>query len=305
MTVFIKVVISILVVMIVGLLGICLFFLKKLMHPITTLKRKCTEDALDYDGVDANGFYEKDKEWIKIKSYHGYALEGLYFPNGTSKKTMIIVHGITCSLWCSIKYVDLFYKRGFNVLVYDHRNHGKSGGKFTTYGIYESDDVMACIDYLYQRNGEESVIGLHGESMGAATVMLAAGKDQRVQFIIEDCGYTDSSTLFKYRMKHDTRLIGRPIVKGALLMARLGYKVNLYEASPISAMKDLKIPVLFIHGEKDDYVPTFMVKDLYEVKNGFKALHIFEDSVHAMSFKDHRNEYEAVVVQFMKAIEVI
>ncbi|MGQ0453143.1 alpha/beta hydrolase, partial [Bacillus sp. SS-TM] len=88
----------------------------------------------------------------------------------------------------SVKYANLFLKRGYNVLIYDHRRHGKTGGKTTSYGYYEKHDLKSVVDWLKNRFGTNITLGIHGESMGAATLLQYAGLvEDGADFYIADC----------------------------------------------------------------------------------------------------------------------
>lgn len=105
-------------------------------------------------------------------------------PAGDSKKTMLFTHGFSFSLLGSVKYMDMFRKRGFNILMYDHRHHGKSGGDNVTFGITERDDLKAVAGWAKEKTGPTTVIGIHGESIGAAVALQYAAIDNQAIFFI-------------------------------------------------------------------------------------------------------------------------
>ncbi len=110
-------------------------------------------------------------EEVWIDSPFDYKIHAVWVPGSASKRTVILVHGITYTLWGSVKYMPLFWNRGFNVLLIDNRHHGKSGGRIARFGFRERWDVKACVDWVYGQTGQDSIVGLHGESMGAAIVL--------------------------------------------------------------------------------------------------------------------------------------
>ncbi len=107
------------------------------------------------------------KEGCFIDLPYGYKLHAIYIPKG-SNKTIIFIHGHTYTLMGDIKYLEIFRSLGFNALLIDSRFHGKSGGFNTTFGKYEKYDVKACVDWVSRTTGNNSIIGIHGESMEMA-----------------------------------------------------------------------------------------------------------------------------------------
>ena len=258
---------------------------------IDQIKRLNLEDYYNY----------LPKEEIILKSTYGYNIRGLFIPNSNSKKCIIICHGITANLNYSVKYIKPFYSRGYSIFIYDHRNHGLSGGNYTSMGYYEKYDLKTCVDFIFNKLGADTTLGVLGESMGAGTVLQYCAIDNRASFCIEDCGYSDVFDLFKYRLKEDYKINFPPLMYMANLMMKIKYGWTFKAASPIKYIKDIEIPILFIHGDKDDYVPTYMVYDLYNAKSkGFKDIYVAKNAKHAEAFLIDPVKYDEIIDNFLK-----
>ncbi|WP_163195227.1 alpha/beta hydrolase [Clostridium thermarum] len=297
--------IILLFIIILSLLIASYKFAKIVMYPKVwkyeeTLKNEIQSKRIKEDYLD-----NIPKEELLIDSPYDYKLHAFFFPNKDSKKTIIFAHGVTYSLWGSIKYMDIFYKQGFNVFVYDHRFHGKSEGPCCTYGYYEKYDLKTCADWIFNRIGTDSIVGIHGESMGAATALQNSEIDNRISFYIADCPYSDFIEELKIRIKEDYHLPPFPFIQLAGLFYRIKTGATLKSASPINAIKNVETPILFIHGANDNYIPNSMSRDMYNIKKGYKKLYISSDADHAQSVWKNPAEYEKVVVEFLKEIMVI
>lgn len=255
--------------------------------------------------IEIEKFNNLEKQEVYIDSQYGYKLHGLFFPNNHSKKIIILCHGITWSLYGSVKYMDMFLKRGFAVFIYDHRNHGLSGGKDTSFGYYEKFDLKRCTDWIFNTLGKDVIVGLHGESMGAGTVLQNIVIDQRIKFCIEDCGYSDAEDLFKHRLEKDYNIKNLPLVILASKIGKMRVGWDFKDVSPITTLPKVEIPILFIHGEKDDYVPTIMCKQMYSVMKGYKDIYIAPKAGHAEAYWENKDEYEKKVHRFLKDINII
>ncbi|WP_041489040.1 alpha/beta hydrolase, partial [Bacillus pseudomycoides] len=157
-----------------ALIGIGIFFTNKVMY----LKKKTEEEILERETKKhfrLEDFNAIPKEEVRIPSQFKYDLHGYYISAGNSNKFMIFCHGVTVNKINSVKYANLFLNRGYNVFIYDHRRHGKTGGKTTSYGYYEKYDLKTVVDWLKDRFGTNIILGVHGESMGAATLLQYAG----------------------------------------------------------------------------------------------------------------------------------
>ena len=223
-----------------------------------------------------------------------------------SSNTAIVVHGYRDS---AIKFFYLMrmYNRdlGFNVLMPDLHAHGYSEGDMIQMGWKDADDVLHWAEIAedkFRKEGSESLLIIHGVSMGAATTMNISGKPDLPCYIkgfIEDCGYTSVWDEFSGQLKEQFSLPAFPLmhITSAICGARYGW--NFKEASPLESVKRSYLPMLFIHGDKDDFVPTWMVYPLYEAKPEPKTLWIAPGSDHAKSYQDHPEEYTEHIDNFI------
>ncbi len=286
------------------ILGILLligyYFATRILHPHTRAHKE-TYQIEKENGYVAGDLWETlAREEIRIQSPYGYELFGYYIPYPKSQKTVVISHGIAYNLDGSIKFLHQFRKRGFNVLIYDHRNHGNSGGGNTTFGYYEKYDLKAVVDYAVQKQGGAGRIGIHGESMGGAIALQYGAIDDRCAFIITDCTFSDLRELLEYRLNYDYHLPGVLFLPLADLFCRILAGMPLSAVSPQRDVRHLQTPVLFIHGRDDRYVPAKMSQMLYGAKTeGVRQLYLVDGARHAEAYVHDPKTYEDRVDQFL------
>ncbi|WP_391208855.1 alpha/beta hydrolase [Psychrobacillus sp. L4] len=241
----------------------------------------------------------KTEKWIESKN--GYSLKAIFVEPLPTNNYVVICHGVTENKINSLRFVRMFERLGFNSVVYDHRRHGDSGGKTTSFGFYEKIDLQSIIEVVRERAGDNAIIGIHGESMGAATTLLYAGsiKDD-ADFYISDCSFSDFEDQVMNIMRQTTPLRSSLAIRFAnlFLKVRDGYTLNL--VSPIDVVDHIEKPVLFIHSLQDDFILPNMTEELYEKKKGPKSLKLFELGAHAKSFNENSEEYEQVVADFLQ-----
>jgi len=240
------------------------------------------------------------REEVWLDSPYGYRLYGLYFPVVGAKKTVIIVHGITFSLYGAVKYMWLFYNRGYNVLMYDHRNHGRSGGNDTSYGFYEKYDLKAWVDWVLARTGSETVVGTHGESMGAAIALQHAVIDSRLAFVIADCPYASAKEQFIYRLGVEYHLPAFPLIPIASLITKLRKGWFFGDPAPITTIDQVQTPVYFIHGADDAYIPPEASVRLHAKKPTPKALWLAPHADHAEALWHNLEAYDRRIGEFLE-----
>lgn len=266
--------------------------------------------ARDPNYSDLNWFKNKaHKETWSQESTDHLALKADYI-NNHAKKTVIIAHGYMGSRQDMGLYASLFYKLGYNVLLPDARGHGQSEGNYVGYGWPERKDYQLWIKQVLQKNGADSEIVLFGVSMGAATVMMTSGEQlpQQVKAVIEDCGYTTAKaelTYQQHQMFPKVPTVAAIPVTSLVTKARAGYFLG--QADALQALKKSHLPTLFIHGTKDDFVPTGMVKQLYAAHRGNNAkdrLFLVKGAVHAKAITTDKSGYYQTVTEFLKSVDL-
>jgi len=253
-----------------------------------------------------NKIYEGWKKTsFRLKSDYGYVLScELFEPDEEEtvegiKKIAILCHGLGCAKYESIKYAEIFIKLGFKVLVYDHRNHGLSGKAYTSMGYYEKYDLRKVVSWCKDRYGKECKIITHGESMGAATVLMHLEIDSRVDCVIADCAFSDLKVLLCHQLKQFYHLPRFLIpIESVLIYLRAGFWFK--QVSPIKVIRNTNIPILFIHGKRDNFVPAYMSKAMYQAKKKRKAIYLVAKAKHAESYCMNKKGYEERVSEFLR-----
>lgn len=242
---------------------------------------------------------KKSEQWID--SANGYPIKAIFLEPHQTNRYVIICHGVTENKVNSFKYARMFEHLGFNSVVYDHRRHGDSGGKTTSFGHYEKMDLQAIVAALKEHVGPELLFGIHGESMGAATTLLYAGMEDEAAFYISDCAYSDISEQIAHVMRTKTKTQFSTVVgmKLASLFLKLRDGYSIRTVSPREVVQNIKKPVLFIHSAHDEFVLPKMTYELYELKPEPKELKIFEEGAHAQSFNTSPKTYEETVKRFL------
>ena len=279
------------------------YFTKVSLYPTTHDSEETYNKELSDGYIDDLYYKNLEKQEVYIDSDYGYKLHGIWFPNKDSKKTMIICHGYTMNLNGAIRYMNMFYKTGFNVLIYDHRYHGKSGGESCSMGYYEKLDLKTCVTWVINKIGKDSIIGTHGESMGAATVLMHAAIDERISFTIADCPFESVYEQFKYRLKIQYKLPPFPFLTFANLVTKIKVKIFYKDIAPIKTIENIKIPILFIHGDSDTFIPYSHTQHMYDLKEGPKQLYLAKGADHAESYCVNKDEYKKAVYKFLDSID--
>ena len=255
--------------------------------------------------------YPETREWMdSLRTHHalrdtmivmpgGYRLHTYYINRG-SQRTAMVIHGWRDQ---AIKffYLARMYERllGYNVVMPDLYASGMSDGEMLRMGWLDRLDVLQLLDVF-----KADTMVVHGVSMGAATTMMMSGEqmpeDIRDLRFVADCGYTSVWDEFAGELKNQFGLPAFPLMYTTSLLCQLRYGWNFDEASALRQVAKCRYPMFFIHGDSDDFVPTYMVHELYNAKPDPKTLWVTKNTDHAHSYKNHRTEYVARVRRFLE-----
>jgi len=229
-------------------------------------------------------------------------LSALYVPAKTmNNQTVIISHGYKGDGETMANYAYMFNQMGYNVLLPDDRGHGNSAGKYISFGWQDRRDYLDWIDKLLQVNGSRTDIVLFGVSMGGATVSMMSGEQlpQQVKAIIADCGYTSVEEELAYLLKRQFHLPKYPFVPIVSFINRHRMGYYLSDVSSVEQLRHNHLPIFFIHGEEDVYVPSWMLKKNYQATNSPKQMWQVPNATHAESFWIDPAEYQKHVSAFL------
>lgn len=241
------------------------------------------------------------KEWQQI-STDGLKLSAIYLPATDSHKTAIVAHGYMGNAETMANYAKMFHDLGYNVLVPDARGHGKSEGDYIGFGWHERKDYVKWIDQVLETNGQSEEIVLYGISMGAATVMMTSGESlpTNVKAIIEDCGYSSVNEELAYQLNELFSLPPFPLIQVTSLMTKIRAGYFFGEADAIKQLEKNQLPMLFIHGDADTFVPYEMLDKVYQATNGPKEKYIVSGAEHAKAYSIDPENYQKTVSSFLE-----
>ena len=218
----------------------------------------------------------------------------------TSNKWVIAVHGYTSEGINMSSYAKNYYDMGYNVLIPDLRSHGSSEGNYIGMGWDDRLDVIDWINTILEDNPNAEIV-LHGVSMGAATVSMVSGENlpSNVKAIIADCGYTSVWDEFAYQLDDLFSLPEFPILNVSSLVSKVRAGYFLGEASALEQVAKSKTPILFIHGDEDDFVPYYMMEELYNATSSEKEMLTIKGAEHAKASEVEPETYWTTINNFI------
>lgn len=278
----------------------------------------CRGHELDINNRDAlkgsswDLYYEEIQEgisWIKsqktedveIESVDGLKLCGRLIENPDAKGTVLMFHGYRTHPEVDFSASShVYYESGNNILLIDQRASGKSKGKYIGFGVLESRDCKRWAEYIADRFGPEKEIILAGLSMGASTVLMAAGLDlpDNVSGIVADSAFSSPAEIIRKKIHQSYHCNGKLLTVAIGFWSRLLAGYSLKECSVLDAMRGNNIPVFFIHGKVDSLVPVEMTVQAAEVCNAPKEVLLVENAEHGTGYLVENRVYEKMLREF-------
>lgn len=248
----------------------------------------------------------KENEVVEIMGQDGIPLVGHFIPCENAKRIIIAMHGWRSS-WTKDfgTMADFWAENLCSVLYAEQRGQNSSGGDYMGFGLTERYDVLSWINWVTERCGDELPIYLAGVSMGATTVLMAAGLElpSNVHGIAGDCGFTSPQAIWKHVVSKNLHMAYglRSIMADTMFKERL--QMSTSEYSTVEAMKCCKTPVLLVHGADDHFVPVDMTYENYMACAAPKKLFIVPGADHGMSYFTDKQGYEKVVKEFWEQFD--
>ena len=259
-------------------------------HSDKSLVMEAEHNEVDY-GEDAQTRWQGWRDWftasapedVYIHSGDGFRLHAFMLAgaDGGAGNWAILCHGYNGSGAQTAGVAMEFQKRGYSVLMPDARACGESEGDYLGMGWPDRLDILDWADEINARFAPANIV-LHGVSMGGATVMMAAGEvlPANVRAVVEDCGYTSAYEEFRYQLKGLFGLPAFPLMNFSSAVTRMWAGYWLEEADALAQVEKAKVPILFIHGEEDTFVPAAMVQVLYDACPAEKQLLVVPGAGH-------------------------
>ena len=287
-------------------LGVIILLLARYLAAYSLqIRRLSLEEAREWEfkQCDLSWYDSQEKQDYTVPSEDGYVLhvQRLVNPNPSSRY-IILSHGYTMNRYSSLKYAKMYLDLGFQVILYDLRGHGENEPTYCTYSIRESVDLKYLIDDTRRRYPDLTVLGIHGESLGCATSIACLKYKPEIDFVVADCGFSEITSVMQAGLKG--MHLPKWLVHVASLFAKLKYGWFYHEMRPIDSLADNQIPILFMHGEADDFILPFHSQNMQKATRGYSELHLIPGATHAASVLTAPEDYRTYVEGFFAEIGV-
>lgn len=265
-----------------------------------------SDKALDLylDGAWLQWVADQDFEQLTMTSNDDLELSGYYLPaSKPTNKLVILTHGYLghakqMGLFGQYYYEDL----GYNIFMPDARGHGKSEGSYYGFGWPDRLDLIDWSKTFVEKLGSDIEIVYHGLSMGGATVLMASGEEElprQVKAIVSDSPYESVYQLFSYQMTRMFYLPAFPLLDSTSLLTKIRAGYSFREASVLNEVEKTDVPILYIHGKSDTFVPVEMANDLYHHTASKAELFMVEGANHGESFALAQDTYKSKLQHFL------
>ena len=280
-------------------------------------KNIVNSQVIDYDFEKSLKEYkqviDKGYEFINNKphrrvyttSYDGLRLSARYY-NQNSDKTILLFHGYRSNAAHDFSCaVEMYYNKGFNILLVDQRSHSKSEGKLITFGVKEKFDVSSWLEFLISSFGQKNFI-ISGISMGATTVLLALQNNLPtcVKGVIADCGFTSPKEIIIKVAKDSFHINATYLLPILDVFCKVFGKFSILNESTETAVKNSKIPILLLHGESDSFVPCEMSQKTKQAAGEISTIYTVPNADHGMSYLVDTLGVENQIDAFLSKLEI-
>ncbi len=235
---------------------------------------------------ERRAFLDAYKEEISIESFDGLNLHGYLIQGENHSRTIICVHGYRGSPEHDFGPAFRRLLKSGDLLLVDQRAHGKSEGKFITFGVNECKDCKSWVQYVMKKRGQDHPVYLNGISMGATSVLLASALDlpENTRGIIADCGFSSPCEIISEVAKKMLKTKSDALINCVDVYCKALGKFSIKGTCTESAMRQNTIPVLFVHGERDNLVPASMTRTAFDACAAPKSLVLSKNADHGMSY---------------------
>lgn len=244
---------------------------------------------------------ERNLDEVEIESYDGIHLVGHLWECESPKRTVLLMHGWRSS-WSNDFGVmaDFLHENGCNILFAEQRAQNKSGGEYMGFGLLERYDCREWIKWLNDRYGADTPLYLGGVSMGATTVLMASGLvlPENVRGIIADCGFTSPYAIWKHVVQKNLHLPYELHARAADDLCKRRINHTPKEYCTTMALQNTNIPILFVHGTDDHFVPITMTYENYKACASPKQLLVIPGAEHGASYLIDTERYEKAILEF-------
>lgn len=294
---------TVIIIIILALVILILIAGRLLAGFILGIRRQTLREAREWQNarIGLDWYDIIDKQTYKVTSFDGYVLNVQLLINPKpSEKYVIISHGYTDNRIGALKYAMVYIDLGFNVIIYDLRGHGENEPTYCTYSVRERKDLRELIKDTRSRHPDMEALGLHGESLGAATSLAVLNYQPEIDFVVSDCAFSDLRKVLEGGLK--SRKIPVSILSFADVFMKLRFKVSFENMRPIDCIKGNKKPILFIHGKDDALIPPVHSEMMVTETKGYRDLRLIKGAGHAESVFVAHDEYEEYVREFLDAV---
>lgn len=276
---------------------------------------KAKDQLRGFEDVDA--FYDNREEagqvlescgceTVEIHSYDGERLVGHWYPCENAQRIIVAMHGWRSSWSKDFGVISEFWhNNGCSVLYAEQRGHNNSDGDYIGFGMMERYDCREWVDWVEARNTVGLPIYLAGVSMGATTALMTTSLSmpEHVHGVMADCGFTSPHEIWKHVVENNLHLSYGIIGKLASDICRKKIHMGTKDYSTVDALKECKIPVLFVHGTNDHFVPVGMTYENYQACAAPKRLLVVPGANHGMSYSVNTGEYQKAMRDFWEAFD--